>query len=128
MLRIQEYVGFHETEAMSEIHFYHIKKHFLLESMFNIEQLIFFSPSCYYYQCLNMSLEHFLNSLFCFDSASQGPSPLFLEHFPMVLVWEQGPRCKPWADTTLSLVLCPVLGEILSLIPSFATDLLGSLG
>lgn len=43
VVRNQEYVGLHETEAMSEIHFYHSKKHFLPESMFNTEQLIFFS-------------------------------------------------------------------------------------
>lgn len=132
VIRNQEYVGFHETEAaLSEIHFYHIRKHLLPESMFNIEQLKFFLSSL-----LLLPVSQYITGAFpefpfllCFSAspASQGPfsTPSVSGTFLSVLVWEQGPRWKPWADTILSLVLCPILGKILSLIPHFATDLLG---
>lgn len=42
MVRNQQYVGLHETEAaLSEMHFYHIKKHLLPKRVFNIVQLKF---------------------------------------------------------------------------------------
>lgn len=110
--------------------FYHVKKHLLPKSMFNIEQLIFFFLPCYCYQCLNRSLEHFLNSLSCFISVQtllpRGLSSLtlFLEHFCQCWFGSRVPggtmgRYNPQPGP----LSC--FREILSLIPSFATDLLG---
>lgn len=87
MVRNQEYVDLHETEAaFTEIYFYHIKNHLLPESMFNIRQQKFFLyllvllPSM-----LELSLEHFMNSHFCFVSVQASrTSPLPRVPFPIL--------------------------------------------
>lgn len=98
VVRKQEYVGLHDTEAaLSEIYFYHIKEHLLPESMFNIEQLKFFLSSLLLLPSVlthhwSISWIHF-SGLFCRPCF---PGALLYSHgfwniSVAVLVWEQGP-------------------------------------
>lgn len=101
--------------------------------MFNIEQLKFFS--LFFVTITNVLMYHWSISWIHFSVLFQCrpcfPGALLhsvSEHFCHSAGWGAGSQVGATSRYNLSLVLCPILGEILSLIPSFATDILGSLG
>lgn len=103
VVRNQEYVGLPETEAaLTEICFYHFRKHLLPENVFNIKQQNFFLsflvllPSILTYHWSISWIHSVSVQAACTSPAPRAPLPhshCFWNISVAVLVWEGCPRC-----------------------------------